>query len=202
MEFEDVNKDGANLEVQVSKTVGLSIYIDFNEAIKLAQHGDKEATTLTLKEKSKIRGLNDMMKVIQRKIDYILPVVSEKEKSAWKKKYRKDEEKKENPFEKYSEDLENLELFDNFLISQQKEIDKARISITEKDDYVTNHLGSDGQSNAYVNDKYYTLLSELREINVEIENIMSKNGLRMFKREDENPEKTISEMADDRLAYS
>jgi len=199
---DNTSKDGANLEVQVSKTIGLQIYLDFYEAIKLAQHGDDEASSLSLKEKSKIKGLNDMMKVLQRKIDYITPVVKHKEKLAWKKKNRTDEQKKENPFSKFSEDLKNLEIFDNFLISQQKEIDKARISITEKDDYVTNHICADGCVKSFVNEKYYDLLRDLRRINVEVENIMSKNGLRLFSRDDEDPEKTLTEMTNDRLALS
>jgi len=202
MEIDNKQLEGQNLESEVSKTVGLSIYLDTNEAMKLAQNGDQTIDSLSDKERTKVRGLNELIKVFQRKIDYMYSPIKEKKHSEWKRKFRRDEDKEDNPFDEWAEDILLLEEIDKTLGKYQQEIDLARRTVTEDDDFVTASEDEHQNKKYYVNKKYYATLEDLRTIGRELESIMIRNGLRMYKKEDENPEDTLLEMTDERLAFS
>lgn len=136
-------------------------------AISQARTGELRDTSIEKinKNQRKLNRVKALHLIISSQKDMIQiarPMVRYKSFKDWEKKYKKDVDKEENPFEKVDNDYNRLIKMKKLLDFFDSEIIKADKSATKDDDFLIESQGSDGMESE-LTQNFYEMFNELED---------------------------------------
>ncbi len=111
---------------------------------------------------NRVKGLHRIISYQKDMIQIARPTVRYKSLKDWEKKYKKEEEKEENPFEKVDNDYNKLMELRRLLDFFDSEIMRAEKSATKDDDFLIEMQGSDGMESE-LTQNFYEMFNELED---------------------------------------
>jgi hypothetical protein len=184
METADKSRESHNLTQSFGQDIILPSLLKYNELIRKSFTGEEELEP-NQKERSRVKALKLAIAELQILIGNIYSDVEVFQKQLWNKKYKKKEDREQNPYEEEKTDSKKLRYLLERLQEGFKSIEKANITTTPKDDFVT-EIAREGRIKLYVNDRFYELQEDVQDFYKCIQEIMSDNGMKMYLKEGEN----------------
>lgn len=184
-----------NVERNIKEQIIIPLMVKINKNLELANKGDPLKKS-NEKENSKVKALKESLIDLKLLVYNIIPDVEEAQRVKWLRTYRKKEDRDEHPYDEEETDEKILfEMWETFNM-MIRGITSASITKSTKDDFVKYENSESGEK-IYVNNKFYDFLDETELAYSEVNRIMAQNGLRMYRRDDEDWEKSLEEQIDE-----
>jgi hypothetical protein len=171
-----------NPDKQLSEQVTLRNILRHSLAMSLATDGtpeeaEKAPKTPNERVSQMFKGLNLAISSQQTIIGDVIGIVYVNSKNSWKKRNKKDEEKKENPFEDDDNDFNELNAILGFLEECEQKIITANKTKMFEDDFVWEKQGKDGDKVLELSPHFFNMRGELRISYREIYIILINNKI-------------------------
>jgi hypothetical protein len=184
METADKSRESHNLTQSFGQDIIMPSLLKYNELIRKSFTGEEELEP-NQKERSRVKALKLAIAELQILIGNIYSDIEVFQKQLWNKKYKKKEDREQNPYEEEKTDSKKLLYLLERLQEGFKSIEKANITTTPKDDFVT-EITREGRRKLYVNNRFYELQEDVQDFYKCIQEIMSDSGMKMYLKEGEN----------------
>jgi hypothetical protein len=184
METADKSRESHNLTQSFGQDIIMPSLLKYNELIRKSFTGEEELEP-NQKERSRVKALKLAIAELQILIGNIYSDIEVFQKQLWNKKYKKKEDREQNPYEEEKTDSKKLLYLLERLQEGFKSIEKANITTTPKDDFVT-EITREGRRKLYVNNRFYELQEDVQDFYKCIQEIMSDNGMKMYLKDGEN----------------
>lgn len=150
-------------------------------AIRQGRTGELKDTPLEKIDKdqrklNRVKALHLIISCQKDMIQIARPTVRWNTLKAWEKKYKKDNEREENPFEKADNDYNKLIEIKGFLSFFDSEIMKAEKSTSKEDDFLISGQG-DGGMESELTQNFYEMFGELEDTYEEVYIILIKHKI-------------------------
>lgn len=171
-----------NPDRQISEQITLKTIVLHDAAMRLSRTGVPELPSekpLNFNQRIQLRfkGLNEIISSQQGLVTIARPIVKFSSEQGWNKKYKIDEEKKENPFEEMDNEYNELRAILRFLNDCEKEIITARKTKKFDDDFVWEKQDNMGEIVLELSPNFFKMLKELEDSYEAIYDIMLKNKI-------------------------
>lgn len=171
-----------NPDKQISEQITLKNLVLHDTAMRLARTGIPELPSekpLSFNDRISYRfkGLNEIISAQQCIITNANPIVQENNKFAWNKKYKSDEDRLENKFEKEDNDYNELSAIIIFLDECEQKIIIARRTKSFKDDFVLEKDDNVGEVIFELSEHFFKMMKDLEESYESIYSILIKNKI-------------------------
>ncbi len=170
-----------NPNKEISKEIVLEILIRHRDALKQARTGELvEVKVDKLKDNDRklhqVRALNLIIASQREMVTVSRPIVYFRSLQKWKKKYKKDEEKEKNTFEKFESDYSNLMNWLDFLRSCERAILTAEKTKRIDDDFMIKKETNEGEV-FELTKNFYDLIEDLESSYEQIYLLMLTNKI-------------------------
>jgi len=154
-----------NPDKEISKEITLEILTRHRDALKQARTGELVGIPIEKikdndRKLNQVRALNLIIAAQREMITIARPIVYFRSLQKWKKRNKKDDDKKENPFEEDKNDYNNLISWLNFIRNCEKAILTAERTKRKDDDFMIVKQTNDGEVNELTNN-FYEMLEDL-----------------------------------------
>lgn len=154
-----------NPNKEISKEITLEILIRHRDALKQARTGEIVGTSLDKisdndRKVNQVRALNLIISAQREMITISRPIIFYRSSQKWKKKFKGDDERKENPFEKEDNEYNDLLSWLEFLRSCENEIINAEKTRTIADDFMVTRQKNEGDVNELTKN-FFEMLDDL-----------------------------------------
>lgn len=171
-----------NPDRQISEQITLKTIVLHDAAMRLSRTGVPELPSekpLNFNQRIQLRfkGLNEIISSQQGLVTIARPIVKFSSEQGWNKKYKTDEEKKENLFEEMDNEYNELRAILRFLNDCEKEIITARKTKKFDDDFVWEKQDNMGEIVLELSPNFFKMLKELEDSYEAIYDIMLKNKI-------------------------
>lgn len=138
-----------NPSKEISKEVVLDVLIRHRDALKQARTGELVGVEVEkIRDNDrilhKVRALGLIISAQREMITISRPITNFRSMQKWKKKYKEDEDKEKNPFEKFECDYNKLIELKNLLVFLEDQIEKAEKTKKLDDDFMIIKQTSEG----------------------------------------------------------
>jgi len=183
MEYEregEIQRFNASKEIASRRDANL--IINHMKAMQMAMDGvvegiDNNTTDENTKNLYRVKGLRKVISAQHSIISLMaISIVKIESLKKWKKKYKTDKEREENPFEEFESDYTELLSFRNFLDGCEKALNMANKTKTKDDDFIIVRHLQDGEL-WELTENYYEMLRDLQTAYGELEEILYRNGV-------------------------
>ena len=107
------------------------------------------------------RALNKIISSQREMINISRPIILHSSQIKWRKKFKKEEEQKENPFEEFDLDYKKLMDWRDFLIECAKAIRFADETPSKDDDFMITRTNNEGDEVNFLTDNFHDMLEDL-----------------------------------------
>lgn len=171
-----------NPNKEIAREVILEVIIRHRDALKQARTGELVGVSMenisdNQRKLNQVRALNLIISAQREMITISRPTIYFKDSRAWGKKHKKDEEKKENPFEKEENDYNTLIELKEFLKFCAEMIIAAEKSPTLDDDFMVTKTDSEGEDHNQLTENFSEMLDELENSYEKIYLLMLTNKI-------------------------
>jgi len=171
-----------NPNKEIAKEVILEVIIRHRDALKQARTGELVGVAIeTLgdnqRKLNQVRALNLIISAQREMITISRPTIYFKDSRSWNKKWKKEEEKKEHPFEKEKNDYNKLIELKEFLKYCADLIIAAEKSPTIDDDFMITKTDTQGEEQNQLTENFSEMLDELENSYEKIYLLMLTNKI-------------------------
>ena len=171
-----------NPDKQISEQITLKTIVLHDAAMRLSRTGIPELPSekpLNFNQRIQLRfkGLNQIISSQQGLVTIARPIVKFSSEQSWNKKYKDDDEKKENPFEKEDNEYNELMAILHFLNKCEENIITARRTKKFTDDFVWEKQDNMGEILLELSPNFFKMLKELEDSYEAIYDLMLKNKI-------------------------
>lgn len=179
-------KGGVNIwnpDKGLSVEITLKNMVAHDMAMDLARRGIPQGPLekpLTFNERvlQRFKGLNEMISIQQSIISNNKAIVKVNCIEKWKKKYKEEEEQKNNPFDEEDNDYNELLAILSFLDSCEQKIITSRKSNTFKDDFIWEKQSNNDAGKVFeLSPNFFTMLKDLEDSYEGIHSILIYNKI-------------------------
>lgn len=188
---EEKTKESHNIAQIFGREIVFNNLLNYNNLIRKSYSGNEELD-LDNQEMSRVRYLRLAISELMGVIDSIIADVDSYQKQQWLRQYKKKDEREEHPYEDEETDTKILEKINDDLQNMNDAIEFAKITPTEKDDFVT-VVKNEKINGFFVNKRFYLFQRKTREYYSLVLRIMNNNGMKMYSKDDENWEKSLDD---------
>jgi len=154
-----------NPNKEISKEITLEILIRHRDALKQARTGELvgvsvEQITDNIRKMNQVRALNLIISAQREMINISRPILFFRSTQKWKKKYKEEEDRKINTFEKEDSDYSRILSWLDFLRYCEKAILIAERTNRIDDDFIIKKQTQDGEVNE-LTQNFYEMIDEL-----------------------------------------
>ena len=170
-----------NPNKEISKEITLEILIRHRDALKQARTGELVGVPLdklddNIRKFYQVKALHLIIAAQREMITHSRPNILHRAKQKWMKKYRKEEEREEHPFEKEDNDYNKLLELLGFLRECKKDILTAERTKTLKDDFLITKQKNEGEVNE-LTENFEDMLEDLETSYEQIYLLMLTNKI-------------------------
>jgi len=192
MEVFEKNQESHNIEKGIKEQVILPLIVEYNKNMGLSHYGTP-GINADDSDRSRVKYLRFAISNLIMIIESIISDVEIYQYQSWMKKYRKKEDRELHPYDKEENDVDKLNSLREILMKNSEAIERASQTKTEKDDFTTTQRNGEIQG-VFVNKRFRNLQDNVGRIYSIISKIMGDNGIKMYRRDEENWEKSIEEL--------
>jgi len=177
---------GGNIKVfnpnkEISTEITLEILIRHRDALKQARTGELvgmsvESINDNDRKINQVRALSLIIASQREMINISRPIIVFSSTQKWKKKFKGEEEQKENPFENEKNDYSDLISWKDFLRSCEMAVLNAEKTKKLDDDFLLKKQTNDGDVNE-LTDNFYEMLEDLENSYEQIYLLMLTNKI-------------------------
>jgi len=155
-----------NPNKDIAKELVLELLLKHRDAVFQANFGYKPGEEEPRDDNKRIKkqsaALRDIIGSQKMIIDLIaIPNITKNCEARWKKKYKTDEERKNNPFENHQNDLTELNFWREFVLDCHQKMKKADLSPTLDDDFMITKMNSDGEEENHLTQNFSDMYDDL-----------------------------------------
>jgi len=169
-----------NPNKEISKEITLEILIRHRDAMKQARTGQiedlKDPISDIDRKFNQVRALNLIISAQREMITLSRPLVYFRSLQKWKKKFREDKKKEDNPFEKQENDYSSLKYWLSLLKACAADIITAEKTKSLKDDFILKREDREGDRYELTSN-FYDMLDELESSYEQIYLLMLTNKI-------------------------
>lgn len=170
-----------NPNKEISKEITLEILIRHRDALKQARTGELIGVPMdkiddNARKIHQVRALNLVISAQKEMITISRPIIFYRATAKWKKTYKTDEEREQNPFEKEDNEYNKLIEWLDFLRNCENAILQAERSKTKDDDFMVVRQKTDGDFNE-LTPNFYEMLEDLESSYEQIYLLMLTNKI-------------------------
>jgi len=192
MEDSEKRVESHNITKNISEKIIIPLIEEINSYLRNADIGEKDSPfSIT---NSRIRNLRFAYNAMERLINNIISDVEMFQKQQWSKKNRKKEDREKNPYENEETDTKRLIEIREDLAKRAEEIELSAITETKEDDFKKIYQNQfTNEKEYFVNERFYIYKRKAADYYIEIMYIMGENGIKMYRKEEDNWMKSIEE---------
>lgn len=155
-----------NPNKEIAREVILEVVIRHRDAMKQARTGELVGVAMENirdndRKLNQVRALNKIISAQREMITISRPTIFNNSIRVWKKKYREDKKREENPFEKEESDYKKLLDWKEFLKHCEEIIIKAEKSPELEDDFMLTKVGQDGEEVNELTQNFRDMIDDL-----------------------------------------
>ena len=170
-----------NPNKEISKEITLEVLIRHRDSFKQARTGEIVGVPMdkiddNTRKLSQVRALNLIISAQKEMITISRPIIHFGSLKKWEKKYKKDEEREKNPFDKEDNDYNRLMGWLNFLKNCEKAILEAERTKSLDDDFMVARQKQEGIFNE-LTENFYEMLDDLESSYEQIYLLMLTNKI-------------------------
>lgn len=170
-----------NPNKEISKEITLEILIRHRDALKQARTGEFVGISLDKisdndRKLNQVRALNLIIAAQKEMITISRPILFFRSTQKWKKKYKTEEEKENNPIEKEDDDYNKILSWLEFLKSCENDIINAERTKTKDDDFMVVKQKTEGDVNELTRN-FFDMLDDLESSYEQIYLLMITNKI-------------------------
>lgn len=170
-----------NPNKEISREITLEVLIRHRDAFKQARTGEIPGIQMNsiednVRKVNQVRALNLILSAQKEMITISRPIIRHTSFKKWERKYKNDDERAENPFDKDDNDYNKLIFWLEFLNECQQAILNAEKSKTKDDDFMITRQQTDGDFNELTSN-FYDMLADLESSYEEIYTLMLINKI-------------------------
>lgn len=182
MAYEEGDLKVFNPNKEISREIVLEVLIRHRDALKQARTGELVGVSVEeIKDNNRkfnqVRGLSLIISAQREMINISRPIIFYRSFRKWKKKYEKEEEQKEHPFEEEENDYNHIMNWKDFLSSCHKAILLAERTKTKDDDFIVNKINNEGKEYPELTENFYDMLDDLEQSYEQIYLLMLTNKI-------------------------
>jgi len=171
-----------NPDKQISEQVTLKNIVNHSVAMRLARTGIPELPSekpLSFNQKTRLRvkGINEVISGQQCIVTDAKAIVKKNCEVKWKKKNKKEDEQKENPFEDEDNDYNELVAIMIFLDICERKVLLARKNRNRNDAFIVERQDSVGETSLELTNNFFSMIKELEDSYEAIYGIMLVNKI-------------------------
>ncbi len=178
--------EGIDLKVfnpnkEISKEITLEILMRHRDSMKQARIGELPGVKVedlkdNIRKMNQVRALNLIISSQREMITISRPIIYFRSLQKWKKKYKKDEEREKNPFEKHDNDYNSMLWWLNFLRTCEKAILNAERTKRLDDDFLIIR-NINGEDKFELTSNFFNMLEDLESSYEQIYLLMLTNKI-------------------------